>query len=104
MNAGTKRRAPSECCVSAVRGKATLERDKMARCQRERSFDYLGRAGEEHRWHGDAEHLRGLEVDDQLILCRRLHRQVARLLALEDAIDVSGGAPMLVDPITTIGD
>src|SRR6516162_3867064 len=34
-----------------------------------------------------------LEVDDQLIIGRRLHRQVARLLALEDAVHVASRAP-----------
>ena len=42
---------------------------------------------------------RGLEVDDQLVLGRRLHRQVGGLLALEDAIDIAGGAPEWVDRI-----
>jgi hypothetical protein len=40
----------------------------------------------------EAERLGGLEVDHQLVLGRRLHRQVGRLLALEDAIDVAGRA------------
>ena len=31
-----------------------------------------------------------LEVDHQLVLDRRLHREVGRLLAPEDAIDVAG--------------
>jgi hypothetical protein len=30
---------------------------------------------------------KGLQIDHQLALGRRLHRQVGRLLALEDAID-----------------
>src|SRR5271166_3097598 len=47
---------------------------------------------------GDSEHARrnfqaerpgGLQVDDELAVDRRLHRQVARLLTLEDAIDVT---------------
>ena len=38
----------------------------------------------------EAERLGGLEVDHQLVLGRRLHRQVGRLLALEDAVDVAG--------------
>ena len=50
------------------------------------------------------ERLRGLEVDDQLVLGRRLHRQVGRFLALEDAIDVAGRAPELVDLVRPIGD
>ena len=44
----------------------------------------------------EAERLGGLEVDDQFEFGRRLHRQVGRLLALEDAVDVAGGAPVLV--------
>ena len=55
---------------------------------------------------GTAEHerLRGLEVDHQLILGRRLHRQVGRLLALEDAINIAGRAAVLVDQVRRIGD
>ena len=45
-----------------------------------------------------------LRLIDQLVLGRRLHRQVRRLLALEDAIDVVGSAPILVDGIVSIGD
>ena len=36
----------------------------------------------------EAEGLGGLEIDRQLVLGRRLHRQIGRLLALEDAVDV----------------
>ena len=52
----------------------------------------------------EAERLRGLEIDHQFVLGRRLHRQVGRLLALEDAIDVAGRAAVLVDEIRPIGD
>ena len=52
----------------------------------------------------EAERLGGLEVDHQFELGRRLHRQVGRLLALENAIDVAGRAPELVDPIRPVGD
>jgi hypothetical protein len=33
-----------------------------------------------------------------------LHRQIGRFLALEDAIDIAGRAPVLVDEIRPIGD
>src|SRR5262249_41429976 len=38
------------------------------------------------------------------VLGRRLHRQVRRLLALEDAIDITSRLPELVDLIGSIGD
>src|SRR5450631_2551161 len=65
-------------------------------------FDHVGGAGEQGRWHSKAERLRGLEVDCQLVLCRCLHRQVRGLLALKDAIDVAGGAAVLVDVVRPV--
>ena len=53
---------------------------------------------------GDAKRLRGLEVEYQLVLGRGLHWQIGRLLALEDSIDVAGGAAVLVDLIWPVGD
>ena len=49
---------------------------------------------EEEGWRdGQAEGLRGLEVDDQLERHRSLHRQVGRLGTLQDLVDEGGGAP-----------
>ena len=56
------------------------------------------------RWHGASQFLCGLEIDHQFVLGRRLHRKISRLLAIEDAIDISGRAPILVDKIGSIGD
>ena len=74
-----------------------MQRSKI-RCY---SITSSARASTEGR-HFKAERLGGLEVDHQFVLGRRLHRQVGRFLAPEDAIDVAGRAPVLVDDIRTV--
>src|SRR5262245_1933706 len=83
-------RALSDSCTAA-RGAAVA-----------RLFDHLVGAGEERRWHVEAKRLGGFEVDDELVLGRRLHRQVGWLLALEDAVDVAGCLAELIDEIRPI--
>ena len=44
----------------------------------------------------------GLEVDNKLILRRRLYRHVGWLLALQDTVNVAGGAAIQVGSIRAI--
>ena len=67
-------------------------------------FDHLIGLCKQRRRHREAERLGSFEIDHQLVLSRRLHRKIGGLLAFEDAIDVSRGAPVLVDKINAIGD
>jgi hypothetical protein len=43
-------------------------------------------------------------LDARIHCGRRLHRKVSRFLALEDAIDVTSRAPVLINLIRTVGD
>jgi len=67
-------------------------------------LDHLVGAREQHWRHVEAERLGSLPVDDQLVLGWRLHRQVDRLLPLEDAVDVAGRSAELVELIIPVGD
>ena len=69
-----------------------------------RSLDHLIGASKQSCWHIKTEGLGGLEIDHQFVLGRRLHREVARLFALEDAIDVAGRPTELADHIRPVGD
>src|SRR5262249_37120096 len=61
------------------------------------------RRRENRRRNFEPQHFGSLEIDHEFVLGRRLHRKVGGLLALEDAIDVTGSAPELVDEIGTVG-
>ena len=57
-------------------------------------FNHVIGSSENRVRYFDTERLRGLEVDHEFVFGGRLHRQVRRLLALEDAIDVASRAPI----------
>src|SRR5690242_21350893 len=52
----------------------------------------------------ESERLGGLEIDDQLKLCRHLHGEIGRLLTLEDAVDISCRQAKLFAANVTIRD
>jgi len=51
-------------------------------------LDHLIGSRKQFVWDGEAQRLGGLEIDDQLKLCRHLQWKIGRLLTLEDAVDV----------------
>src|SRR5262249_4862769 len=67
-------------------------------------FDDLGGA-QKYRWgYGKTEPLGGLAVQDHLKFCRELHREIARLLAAQNAIDIGGGATPVVYLVDSVGE
>src|SRR5215831_11406478 len=67
-------------------------------------FDDLGGA-QQNRWgYGKAECLGGLAVQDHLKFCRELHREIARLLAAQDAIHIGGGTTVVVSRVESVGE
>jgi hypothetical protein len=65
-------------------------------------LDHLVGTGEERWRHVEAQRLGGRHIEHGLVFHRQLHRQIGRLLALKDAVDVGGGAASmayLVRPI-----
>jgi len=66
------------------------------------SFDHLVGASLENPRYVEAKRLRGLEIEHQLVLRRCLHRQVGGLLALQDAIDITGRAPPIIEPVKSV--
>ena len=91
------------CCARAASGQAAAALPSSVMNSR-RFTRSPRRRGRVARRHVEAERLGCLEIDHQLVLGRRLHRQVGGLLAPEDAIDVGGGAPVLVTQFRPIGD
>jgi len=65
-------------------------------------FDHLVGAGKKRRRDLQVERLGRLEVDRQLVLGRCLYREVSRLLAVENAINVFSRAPTLIDGVSSI--
>ena len=65
-------------------------------------FDHLVGAALHRLWHGNAERLGGLEIDDQLDFRWLLDWQVGRLLALENSAGVNAGQAVVFRFIASI--
>src|SRR4051794_7691300 len=73
----------------------------ISRCIKTRSLllDHLVRDRQRAGWNGDAKRIRGLQIDDQIEFCRRLHRHIGWLLASENPVHIARSAAVLIDRI-----
>ena len=66
-------------------------RDELRHCREKcsaKGYSITSLARAQGQWHREAERLGGLKIDQQLVLGWRLHRQLARPFAPQDAIDI----------------
>ena len=72
-------------------------------CAAKSLFDYLVCA-QQYRWgYGKTERRGGLAVHDHLVFHRKLHREIARLRAAQNAIDIRGGTTKVVYHVESVG-
>src|SRR5215471_1503492 len=89
---------PTEFCCTAAKSLGAINRHNQ------QLFDHLGGA-QQNRWgYGKTERRSGLAVHDHLELGRKLHREIARLLAAQNAIHIGGGATIEVYPVDSVGE
>src|SRR6185312_3469477 len=67
-------------------------------------FDRLVGTGEQRGRHGKPKRFRCPEIDDEFVPGRRLNWQLGRPFAFQDAVDITGGTPVLVEEVRTIRD
>jgi len=94
--------------MSALPPKADIERHDwhvcfVPICDIARLLNHLVGTRLQRQWHGEAERLRGLEVDHQLELGWLLHWKISGLGTPKDFVDVAGGTPKEVNEICPIG-
>jgi len=66
----------------------------MHRSKQHRLFDHLVGAGEQRRRNFEAERPGGDQINDEIELGRLFDRDVARLRAAQNLIDILGGPPV----------
>ena len=67
-------------------------------------FDHLVSSSKNCGRYGEAERLRGLQIDDHQVFRRQLHRKLRRLCATENVIDVARTAVKYIFEVSSVGE
>src|SRR4051812_40027171 len=89
------------CCACAANGHPVAA--PIPAINSAASFDYLVGALLKMQRHFESKRFGGPEVDNQLEFDGCLNGKLARLLALEDAINIGRGQPKLVTLVAAVG-
>src|SRR6516162_8771251 len=90
---------PTEFCAPQRKSLSAINRHNQ-----QLFVDHLGGAQHDRWGYGKPERLGRLEVHGHLELGRELHREIARLLAAQDAIHIGGGATPGVYLVGSVGE
>src|ERR1700745_2660151 len=91
--------APIRCCLDQT----AVWHSDAARGPSTPSFDHLVGASEEHWRHVEAEDFGGRQIDDEVEFGRLLHREIGRLRAAQNLIDIVRRSSEKVREIWSIG-
>ena len=67
-------------------------------------FDHLVCSSKERGWYREAERLGGLQINDQKVLHRQLHRKFRRLCAMENVINIVGTTVKYISELSSVGE
>src|SRR6516225_1136933 len=77
-------------------------RTGLVRCSKKILFDHLVGASEQRGRHVDAEHLGGLQIDDELESGGLLHQQIGGLDAFDDATGIAANLAINVGEVGSV--
>src|SRR5215467_4457366 len=96
-------RATEVLAATLLADRLTAKTGSKRRAQIGSLFDHLVDAGEQRRRHFEAERGGSNQIDHEIELGRLLNRNVRRLRAAQNLIDIIGGAPEQVAEVRSIG-
>jgi len=98
------RSRPFRFALRTCRPMSLCTRSDLSRCSKLSKVTRLLRQRGQGAWRdGEAKRAGGVEVDHQLELCWSLDREIGRLLAVQDTVNIACRTAVLINKISRIG-